>query len=1131
ADGLLPGLTASKFKLNASPPPAVQPFMDISQVTVRSVPTNVNVRLGQLAPFWTRVGEMTTPTVSTDFADVLQTFLGDADVENGFYLLPLTFHSDLLARLDVDVEIEYMAQQSLLPNGLSETKLQFDYNTTADAQSPNTNIEVTLPVGARVLADGTSGRVLGSFDDSRIVYGPTGVLAAQTAVMVSAGTSQAQPYTPTANVAATAIDLLLKVTPPGAVLNLNLRADFDGKPDATPLLPQSVELQLSEERNPVARWVSAELPTEFQFKAGQRYWLVLQAVNGTVEWSANSAAANGAAPLGLHFTSTGGLSWRQSKAQAQSGALDALFRLRYTPAQFTMPLEIEVGVGEVAQRVSLARFAPLGRIDFTLDFPEFAQAINTAAAQTESATCPTVEHLANPNFEEWLRIGSQLQPRRTVALPPSVTGASAIDIAASGEWGYVVMGDSEGVALLHVLDPICAEVRQTVPLGSLRPFDLVIHPDETRAYLSAGFQGEIYLIDVATNAPLAIPLRLRGRAVRLAVAPDGRTLYATETFIDDVNESTVQMARVQVIDTVLLEQLDRSQIDIATHNPFREIVLANEVEPVDLALSPDGRHLFVAIQDTDSSAQSGRIHVFDTGSLLPVGSPMEISDGTPSAIAVAPNGQMLAVALESIVESNSGALRLIELNRRTVLRDLPIAFNPVDVLFAPDNKRAFVIEQEVGNLAVIDLDSRTVETTLADNPIGQRLAIAPQGDTLFVTNRDQPSLTTLPIGLRAPTEWAQTSGAVSLVCLPEPHHLAAVLGTRGIRAGTTATTSAIAQITPAAGGCAYEFSFWALASVPGARAELVWRGDGCAAQRVDEIPIQVLENRLSTRPTLIGQPVSFAGSATAAGSTVALALHRLETNAPPLATQVEVRFYAPGDAIAVIDNVSLRGTSDALVNGDLRQMADDALVGWTREPDGTFTAFLSVADEGLLFDNRGTSEAALVQTIALGESPQDHAQFELTVAAKATLGVQAQRHPFIELSWLTAQGALTGAPTQTEVMPGDMGESQIVVTRPATAAQAELRLVAPAHTSLLLQRVGLRAVQTVTVPINFVAQSPGELVVRNLAVAYDVGEAVSPPMPVGGLCTPSLPGPRVGKSATECCFCPCCQEETEFVAP
>ncbi|MCB0090557.1 MAG: hypothetical protein KDE54_21790, partial [Caldilineaceae bacterium] len=178
--------------------------MDISQVTVRSVPTNVNVRLGQLAPFWTRVGEMTTPAVSTDFADVLQTFLADADMENGFYLLPLTLHSDLLARLDVDVEIEYMAQQSLLPNGLSETKLQFDYSTTADAQSPNTNIEVTLPVGARVLADGTNGRVLGSFDDSRIVYGPTGVLAAQTGVMVSAGTSQAQPYTPAANVTATA---------------------------------------------------------------------------------------------------------------------------------------------------------------------------------------------------------------------------------------------------------------------------------------------------------------------------------------------------------------------------------------------------------------------------------------------------------------------------------------------------------------------------------------------------------------------------------------------------------------------------------------------------------------------------------------------------------------------------------------------------------------------------------------------------------------------------------------------------------------------------------------------------------------------------------------------------------------
>lgn len=1126
ADGVLPGLTANKFKLNA--PPLTAPNMDVSQVTVRSVPTNVSLRLGQLAPFWTRVGEMTTSASSTDFAEVLQTFLADAEVENGFYVLPLTIHSDLVARLDVDLEVAYVAQQSLLPNGLNETKLAFDYSTTADAQSPNTHIEVTLPVGARVLPDGTNGRVLGSFDDSRIVYGPTGVIAAAAAVNVSADASQAQPYIPAANVTASAIDLLLKVTPPGAVLNLNLRADFDGKPDATPLLPQSVELQLNEERDQAARWVSAELPLEFQFKQGERYWLVLQAVNGTVAWSANPVAPNALEQTGLHLTNTGGLSWRKSRADGQSGALDALFRLRHTPAQFTMPLEIEVGVGAAARRVSLERFAPLGRIDFTLDVPEFAQAINSAAAEAEATACSTLEHLANPNFEEWLRIGNDLQPLRTLSLPPSVTGASAIDIAASGEWGYVVMGDSEGLALLHVLDPICAEVRQTVPLGPMRPFDLVIQPDETRAYLSAGFQGEIYLIDTATHTPLNIPLRLRGRAMRLAVAPDGRTLYATESFIDDVNESTVQMARVQVMDTALLEQLDRGQIDLFTNNPFREIVLDNEVEPVDLALSSDGRQLYVAIQDTDSSAQSGRVHIFDTSTLQAIGAPIEFADGTPSAIAMAPDGRTLAVALESVVGENSGALRMIELNRRTVVRDLSIEFNPVDLLFSPDGSRIFVIEQEVGNLAVVDVASRTVERVLnSDNPIGQRLAIAPQGDMLFVTNRDQPSLTTLQIGLRAPTEWAQTSGNVSLVCLPEPHHLAALLGQRR-QTLQTPSASAIAQVTAATGGCAYAFSFWGLASAAGARAEVIWRGTGCDAQRVDEIQIQVLENRFTNRPSPVAQPVGVIGGAAAAsGATVELALHRLETVAPTSAVQAEVRFYAPPGALAVIDNVALRGATDLLTNSDLRQIADDALVGWTLEPADAPTAFLSVTADGLLFDNRGVNEAALVQTLTLDQNTR----FQLTVAASATLGVQARMHPFVELNWLTAQGTLASTPVLIEVMTDDTGDKRVEVTRPSTATQAELRLTAPAHTSLLLQQVGLRALQTVTVPVNFVAQSPGELVVRNLTVAYDVGEVLPPLPPEGGLCTPSLAGPRVGKSAEECCFCPCCQAETEFVAP
>ncbi|MCZ7627064.1 MAG: hypothetical protein M5R38_15985 [Candidatus Methylomirabilis sp.] len=51
ADGKLPGLLVTKFKLTRA-----TGSLDVSSVTIRSVPTNVSLRLGDLPPFWTHLG-------------------------------------------------------------------------------------------------------------------------------------------------------------------------------------------------------------------------------------------------------------------------------------------------------------------------------------------------------------------------------------------------------------------------------------------------------------------------------------------------------------------------------------------------------------------------------------------------------------------------------------------------------------------------------------------------------------------------------------------------------------------------------------------------------------------------------------------------------------------------------------------------------------------------------------------------------------------------------------------------------------------------------------------------------------------------------------------------------------------
>src|SRR5579864_5487626 len=97
SDGTLPSLKVSKLRLvttNVGSP-------NVTSVTINTVPSNINVRLGKMGAFWPRPGDLVETDASPDFADVLQVFLNNATITNGFYAIPLVIHSDTIARLDV----------------------------------------------------------------------------------------------------------------------------------------------------------------------------------------------------------------------------------------------------------------------------------------------------------------------------------------------------------------------------------------------------------------------------------------------------------------------------------------------------------------------------------------------------------------------------------------------------------------------------------------------------------------------------------------------------------------------------------------------------------------------------------------------------------------------------------------------------------------------------------------------------------------------------------------------------------------------------------------------------------------------------------------------------------------------
>src|SRR6185295_6387838 len=399
---------------------------DVTSVTIRSVPTNISLRFGETPSFWTRVGEMTQAETSPDFTLALQAFLADADPVNGFYNVPLIVHSDSIARLRIDLDVQFDIEENAL-SGLNAVVVPFEFGRAPNVETEA--LQLKLPRNARLSPRASRARVQGAFDETRIVYDPMEKVARQAGspvgfvqavapvdkIRIAPNSAQAQPVSFDRELSATAIDLLLEVKQT-ARLQLDFREDLDGKPGPASLLPKAVEFEVpgpvglenTARSAVVSKWASVLLPADFKFKASDkltptRYWIVVQSIDGEAQLSVAAAkdATNLIEPIGIQRSTEDGLSWRETAAPKVTGPLTAFFRLRRKPDRFEMPIALQIGEGNEAVRVSLERFAPTGAVNLELDFEDFNQGLNEHLKK-RGPICNDADQLLNRDFEDWI---------------------------------------------------------------------------------------------------------------------------------------------------------------------------------------------------------------------------------------------------------------------------------------------------------------------------------------------------------------------------------------------------------------------------------------------------------------------------------------------------------------------------------------------------------------------------------------------------------------------------------------------------------------------------------------------------------------------------------------------------------
>lgn len=145
------------------------------------------------------------------------------------------------------------------------------------------------------------------------------------------------------------------------------------------------------------------------------------------------------------------------------------------------------------------------------------------------------------------------------------------------------------------------------------------------------------------------------------------------------------------------------------------------LSPIEMALSPDGRLLYVVCESSDEvrvvNLQTGQV-----AARVPVGH-------VPRAIASSANGRMLY-----ITNSWSDNVSVVDANALKVVQTLPAGFEPTGIVVDRSGETLYVANRLSNDISVIDLQSGQETRRLLAGRGASYLALSPDGKFIYCTH-------------------------------------------------------------------------------------------------------------------------------------------------------------------------------------------------------------------------------------------------------------------------------------------------------------------------------------------------------------------------------------------------------------
>jgi YVTN family beta-propeller protein len=237
-----------------------------------------------------------------------------------------------------------------------------------------------------------------------------------------------------------------------------------------------------------------------------------------------------------------------------------------------------------------------------------------------------------------------------------------------------------------------------------------------RLYVSGEQSGVVTVIDTGTYAVIAkVEAGKRPRGVQ--VSPDGKRVYVALSGSPNMGPGLGQHEGVEAD-----KSADAIGVIDAVQNKLWATLPAGS-DPEQFVVSPDGKHLYVANEDT------AQVTVVDTvvGSIartIPVGT-------EPEGVAISRDGKTVYVTSET-----NNRIDIIDAVTNEHVGAIDVGLRPRSIALTPDGARGIATLEDAGSVALLDLTQRKALKTVklpGDHVRPMGVVLSPDGTTAYVT--------------------------------------------------------------------------------------------------------------------------------------------------------------------------------------------------------------------------------------------------------------------------------------------------------------------------------------------------------------------------------------------------------------